>query len=107
MNLTTLVRSWLTDPPTQRERLPHLHIQLWRAVAQECTEKMRLNIIIHPTQDPKVKWAEQFLDKLQGERKTICPHIEASARFLTGLPIEGESGGEAQPSGKMLAAHDL
>lgn len=104
MNLTTLVRSWLTDPPTQRERLPHLHIQLWRAVDHECVEKLRIGIIIQPLEDAKVKWAAQFLQKLGGDRKTICPHIEATARFLTGLPIQADE--PAQPSRKMLAAHD-
>jgi len=87
--LETLIKSWLVDPPTQPARMPYLHLQLWKAVSEEVIEKFRINILISPLDDPKVRWATMFLKKLSGESKAICPHIEANARFLLGLPFTG------------------
>jgi hypothetical protein len=105
-SLEKLITSWLTAPPTQRDRHTHLGIQLWRAVADDHIEKSRLGIITSPTEDPKVKWAAMFLDKLIGHRKAICPHIEANARFALGLPIQPDATEEPAPTGKCAAAHD-
>jgi hypothetical protein len=102
-SLEKLVTSWLTDPPTQRKRLPHLHIQLWRAVTEDHITKSRIGILTSPTEDPKVRWAVMFLEKLGGERKAICPHIEANARCVLNLPISEE---EPVRDGKLLAAND-
>jgi hypothetical protein len=106
-SLEKLITSWLQDPPTERHRLVHLNIQLWRAVAEDHMEKSRIGIITSPTQDPKVKWAVMFLEKMSGERKKICPHIEAAARFILHLPIPTDDQDEnGNPKGKSAAAND-
>jgi hypothetical protein len=107
--LEKLITSWLENPPTERSRLRYLNIQLWKAVADDHMEKSRIGIITSPTQDPKVKFAVMFLEKLNGERKSICPHIEAAARFVLHLPIpedEPQTEHPTHPTGKSAAAND-
>ncbi len=111
--LDKLVISWLENPPTEKYRLVHLNMQLWRAVADDHMEKSRIGIITSPTQDPKVKWAVQFLEKLSGERKRTCPHLEANARFVLDLPLQPDEPEEMEqfdkaptPTGKQAAAND-
>lgn len=105
-SLEKLITSWLTTPPTQRERHTHLGIQLWRAVADDHIEKSRIGILTSPTEDPKVRWAVMFLEKLIGHRKAVCTHIEAAARFSLGLPIQQDTTEPAPITGKSAAAHD-
>lgn len=105
--LEKLITSWLTDPPKEKNRLIHLGRQLWNAVAEDHLIKSRNGIITSPTQDPKVKWAEMFLDNLRDSREKICPHIEACARFSLDLPIPPTPEVQTPRCGKSAAAHDV
>lgn len=90
--LQELLTEWMGDKRTRTpEQVETLHIQLWCAVALECGEKKTMGIITRPLEDPRIKWACQWLDKQGGHSKAVCPNIEANARFHLGLPLtEGE-----------------
>lgn len=93
----TLIHGWFRHPATRPAPTARLRTDLWYAVADASKDKAEMGIIWNAREDPRIMWASQYLDWLQGDCKTIDQNLSDIMEFFFGTP--------PPPSGKDLAAN--
>lgn len=100
-HLEDLILAWRGKPRPLPREADDLQLALWKAIFFDVTAKLLEGIRWEVIEDPRVKWASQYIRLARGEIRTISPDLTATVDFLLSPHLP-----PPPPSRKHLAAHD-
>jgi hypothetical protein len=99
--LDRLILAWLAVPEPPPTAAPALTIALWKSVALDMIAKTLAGHRWEAIEDPRLRWAAQYILLARGEIRRIDPDLRANVDFILSPYLP-----PLPPSRKALAAHD-
>jgi hypothetical protein len=100
-HLDDLLLAWRANPKPSPHAASDLQIALWKAILFDVTAKLLEGIRWEVIEDPRVKWASQYIRLARGEIRTIDRDLTANVDFILSPQLP-----PPPLSRKHLAAHD-